>query len=141
MKEYGEAAHNWRQELAEDSRNPRLILLFAQALFQSGQFDEAAGAVQYALTLAPQKEWNAIFPRFGELYQDNIFDYSSRLRELEKTRTQKTDDPALRFLLGYHYASLGYGDEAVRELAQVQKLAPKDDVARQLREMMEPKRK
>jgi tetratricopeptide (TPR) repeat protein len=141
MKKYPEAAQNWRQAIAEDSRNPRLILLFAQALFQSGQFDEAAGAVQYALTIAPQKEWNGIAPRFGELYRDNIFDYSNRLRELEKARTQKKDDPALRFLLGYHYASLGYTDEAVRELTQVEKIAPKDDVARQLREMMEAKRK
>ncbi len=141
MKHYGPAVENWRHALVEDSRNPRLILLLAQGLFQTGQFDEAAGAVQYALTLTPRKQWSEVVPRFGDLYKDNIFDYSAGLRELEKARTQKSEDPALRFLLGYHYSFLGYSEEAIRELDKLQKLAPKDDVARDLREMMEAKRK
>lgn len=137
---YSAAVQSWKQALAADPRNPRIVLRLSQGLFQTGNFQEAAGAAQLVLSVVAPEEWSAVVPSFVDLYQDNIFDYSSRLRELEKARLQKADDASLRFLLGYHYAFLGFADEAVRELAEVRKLAPQDEVARKLLEMVEAKR-
>ncbi|HVC97470.1 MAG TPA: hypothetical protein VND64_27555, partial [Pirellulales bacterium] len=60
------------------------------------------------------------------------------LRALEAART-KQDSPALRFLLGYHYAYLGFPQQAVRELDKALKLNPQDELARQLRDSMKAK--
>ncbi|MBS0202780.1 MAG: hypothetical protein JSS49_07755 [Planctomycetes bacterium] len=51
----------------------------------------------------------------------------------------KPADPALRFLLGYHYAYLGYPQQAVDRLNQVVAAAPQDELATQLRDEMQAK--
>src|SRR5262249_22977970 len=69
----------------------------------------------------------------------NIQDYTDQLRALEKARDTKQDDPALRFLLGWHYGYLGYPKHSVRELDKAIELAPKDEVSKKLREVMAAK--
>jgi len=132
---YQEAVRDWRHALVEDPGNPGLVLMMAQALFQTGQWEEAAGAVQYALRALPQDKWGAVVSNYSQLY-GNVSDYTTQMRALEKARNEKQDNPAIRFLLGYHYAFLGYPKEAVRELDAGMAAAPKDEVALKLRDMM-----
>jgi hypothetical protein len=53
---------------------------------------------------------------------------------LEKARTDKPDDPALRFLLGYEFGFLGYPKQAVVELDKALDLAPDDLGSEKLRD-------
>jgi hypothetical protein len=130
---YQDAIQNWRHALVDDPRNGAIILLLGQALFAAGQYDEAAGATQAAMQLLPQDKWGTVVIHYKELYS-NIQDYTNQLRALEKERLSKPDSPGLRFLLGYHFGYLGYPKQAVRELDKALEFAPKDEIAKKLRD-------
>jgi hypothetical protein len=51
----------------------------------------------------------------------------------------KPDNPMLRFLLGYHYAYLGFPKESIDQLDRGLKIMPQDEGAKQLREEMRSK--
>jgi tetratricopeptide (TPR) repeat protein len=84
--------------------------------------------------MLPPDKWGTVVSNYKELYT-NISDYTSQLRALEKARDDKPNDPGLRFLLGWHYGYLGYPTQAVRELDKTLELAPKDDVAKKVRDV------
>ena len=111
------------------------MLLMAQGLFATGKYDEAAGAVQLGMQMLPVEKWGAVVEHYRELYP-KIGDYTTQLRALEKSRDQKADDPALRFLLGYHYGYLGYPKNALQQLDKCVELAPKDELSQKLQQRM-----
>jgi hypothetical protein len=136
---YAAAVSAWRHALLDDSKSPVLVLLYAQGLFATGKFDEAAGAVQQALRQLPDDKWGVVVSHYGELYRGNQ-DYTDQLRALELARNNpETDSPAVRFLLGYHYGYLGYPKHAVAELDKTLAAVADDSIARQLREIMAAK--
>jgi Tetratricopeptide repeat len=130
---YKSAVQNWRHALVDDPRNGAIVLLLGQALFALGQYDEAAGATQAALSMLPEEKWGTVVIHYKELYP-NIGDYTTQLRALEKARDAKPDVPALHFLLGYHFGYLNYPKHAVRELDKVLAVMPKDKIAQKLRD-------
>jgi tetratricopeptide (TPR) repeat protein len=85
--------------------------------------------------MLPNDKWGTIVTNYKELYS-NIGDYTSQLRALEKASAERPNDPALRFLLGWHYGYLGFPTEAVRELNKTLELVPGDQVAKTLRDDM-----
>jgi tetratricopeptide (TPR) repeat protein len=129
--DYQMAVKEWRHALVEAPNNGALVLLLAQGLFATGQYDEAAGAVQHAIQTLPQDKWGLVVANYTELYKSNT-DFTNQLRALEAA-VEKQSTPANQFLLGYQYGYLGYSKQAVRELDKGLKLAPKDDIARKLR--------
>lgn len=135
---YSSAVRDWRHALVDDPRNGAVIMLLSQALLQTSQYDEAAGAAQAALHMLPQDKWGAVVGNYKELY-GNIQDYTDQLKALEKARDAKPDDPALHFLLGYHFGFLGYAKHAVKELDKTIELAPKDEMAVKLRDLFKAK--
>ena len=100
-------------------------MLMGQALFASGQYDEAAGATAMAMNALPQDKWGAVVENFRQLY-GNADDYTTQLRALETARDAKPDSPALHFLLGFQYAFLGHKEAAMRELDRAIQLEPRD---------------
>lgn len=128
---YQSAIRSWQHAIVDDPTNGAITLLMAQALFATGEYDMAAGAVQRGLQMVPPEKWNGVVANYEQLY-GNIGDYTTQLRALEKARDGKPDNPAMRFLLGYHYGFLGYPKQAVRELNKAVELAPKDEVAAKL---------
>jgi tetratricopeptide (TPR) repeat protein len=130
---YKLAAQSWRHALVDDPRNAAIVLLLGQALFAVGQYDEAAGATQAALSMLPEDKWGAVVTHYKELYP-NVGDYTGQIRALEKARDAKPDAPALHFLLGYHFGYLNYPKHAVRELDKVLAAVPKDKIAQKLRD-------
>jgi regulator of sirC expression with transglutaminase-like and TPR domain len=74
-----------------------------------------------------------VIDHYKSLY-GNSKDYTTQLRALEKSLKKKPADPALWFLTGFHYAYLGFTQQAIDQLDRVVELAPHDDLARQLRE-------
>lgn len=135
---YKEAVRNFRHALVDDPTNGAYVMLLGQALFASGQYDEAAGATQQGTTMLPPDKWGTVISNYKDLYS-NIQDYTSQLRALERARDEKPDDPALHFLLGWHYGYLGYPKQAVRELDKTLQLAPKDEVAKKVRDAIAEK--
>jgi len=132
---FDQALRNWRHALVDDPRNGGLVLLMAQAMFQTGNYNESAGAIQQGLTMLPSDQWGVVLANYTKLY-GHTQPFVDSLRDLEKRRKEKPDDLAVRFLLGYQYGFLGYPKEAIEELDKVLKLAPKDEVAKKLRELM-----
>jgi len=138
--QYEAAARDWQHAIVDDPMNGAYVLLMSQAMFATGQYEQAAGAVQHATRILPEDQWGVIGSHYRELYA-HIGDYTNQLRALEKARDENPDKPALRFLLGWHYGYLGYPKDAVRELDKGLSLAPKDEVAKKVRDIMAAKLK
>jgi tetratricopeptide (TPR) repeat protein len=136
--DYKGAVYDWRHAVIDDPQNPLLLMLLGQALFATGHFDEAAGATQAAMQMLPKEHWGVVVKNFRELY-GNAADYTTQIRALEKAETEKPDNPATRFLAGFHYAYLGYPKEAIDQLDKGLKFAPQDEMSKQLREEMQAK--
>ena len=130
-RDYKSAVRAWRHGLVDDPENGVLTLMLAQALFAAEQFNEAAGATQFGMQVVPKDKWEIVVKNYRELY-GKVDDYTTQLRTLEKAAKDKPDDPALRFLLGYHYGFLGYPKEAVQQLEKCITLAPQDEAAQKL---------
>jgi thioredoxin-like negative regulator of GroEL len=135
---YEGAANAWKHALVDDPQNPVLGLMLAQAMFATGKFEEAAGATQMSMQMLPKEQWGVVVNNYKELY-GNAQDYTNQLRALENGVKEKPDNPLLRFLLGYHYAYLGFSKEAVDQLDRGLKIMPRDEGAKQLREVMRAK--
>ena len=131
--DYKEAVRAWRHTLLEDPKNGVLVLMLAQALFEMAEYEEAAGAVQQGILLLEEDKWAVVVGNYRDLY-GNAQDYVDQLKDLENQVKEKSDSPAHRFLLAYHYAMLGYPKEAVRELDKLLELAPNDQIGRKLRD-------
>lgn len=137
-RDYKSAVRAWRHGLIDDPNNGVLVLMLAQALFASEQYNESAGATQFGMQLLDKPKWEAVVKNYRELY-GKVDDYTTQLRSLEKAAREKSDDPALRFLLGYHYGYLGYPKEAVQQLEKCISLAPEDETAQKLLEVFTEK--
>ena len=73
----------------------------------------------------PKEQWGVVVSNHKELY-GNVQDYTNQLRALEKAVGEKPNDPAQRFLLGFHYAYLGFPQQAVDQLDRELKTTPQD---------------
>ena len=116
---------DWQHALVDDPKNGGIMMLMAQTLFQLGQYDDAAGATQAAMSMLPEDKWGVVVTNYSQLY-GNVQDYTNQLKALEKARDAKPDSPALHFLLGFQFGYLGYPKNAVKELDRTLTVAPKD---------------
>ena len=97
----------------------RALVLFAKANYQ-----QAAATVHSVLAVGPGWNWETM----RSFYTD-VAIYTKQLRALENFAKKNSDDAGSRFLLAYHYLAGGHQDAAARKLAEVVKLAPRDQVA------------
>jgi tetratricopeptide (TPR) repeat protein len=132
--QYQAAIGAFRHALIDEPNNAGLMLLIAQSLFQTGHWTEAAGATELAMGALPEDKWGTVVQNYTQLY-GNIEDYTKQLKALEAAVKQKPDDPAMRFLLGFHFGYLNYPQEAVRELSEAVRLEPRDPAARRLHDV------
>jgi tetratricopeptide (TPR) repeat protein len=131
-REYGDAAREWRRAVEREPKDGNLRAQLALALFQAGDYTDAADAVRRALPLLPREKWRSVVANRDPFYRDPS-DYTDRLRDLEQASRKKPEDSSLHLLLGYHYAFLGRNRDALRELDRTLQLSPKDETARKLR--------
>jgi hypothetical protein len=136
--DYNGAINAWKHAAIDQPQNPVIMMMLGQALFATGKFDEAAGATQMAMSAIPKEKWGVVATNYKELY-GNPQDYTTQLRALENAVREKPDNPAQRFLLGYHYAYLGYPQQAVDQLDKALKIAPQDEMSKLLRDEMQAK--
>jgi len=100
----------------------RSLVLFAQQ-----NYTDAAGTIYAVLAAGPGWDWDTL----KTLYP-NEETYTNQLRALEEFSNAHPDAADARFLLAYHYLTLGYTDEAKAELEVVSQLQPKDELSPQL---------
>lgn len=136
--DYEGAAYAWRHAAIDDPQNGLVVMLLGQALFATGKFEEAAGATQAAMQLLPKDKWGVVVSNAQDLY-GNYQDYTTHLRALENAVREKPDNPAQRFLIGFHYAYLGFPRDAVAQLDKTLKVAPQDQGAKLLRDELRAK--
>jgi len=136
--DYKGAVYAWRHAVTDDPQNPLVLMLLGQALFATSHFDEAAGATQAAMQMLPKEHWGVVVKNFRELYGHTV-DYTTQIRALEQAEREHPDNAAMRFLAGFHYAYLGYPQEAIDQLDKGLKIVPQDEMAKQLREEMQAK--
>ncbi len=135
---YQAAMMAFRHALVDEPNNAGLMLLISQCLFQMGQWMEAAGATQLAMGGLPEDKWGTVVENYTQLY-GNIEDYTRQLKELENAVKQDPENPALRFLVGYHFGYLNYPQQAVRELGKAVELEGRDPAARRLHDIFAAK--
>jgi hypothetical protein len=135
---YQGAVYAWRHAVVDDPQNGLMTMMLGQALFATGKYEEAAGATQAAMHHLPKEQWGIVVSHYTELY-GKTHDYTEQLRALEKAMKSKSDDPALRFLTGFQYAQLGFTEQAIDQLNHAIKLAPRDEMAKQLRDSLRAK--
>lgn len=134
--DYKQAMRDWRHALVDEPQNGTLIMMMAQAQFQTGDFNQAAGAVQAGMMMLPKDKWGVVVGNFKELYSDTQ-DYVDQVKVLEKAIKDDPKNPALRFLVGFHYLYLGYPAEAIRELKAGEEQAKTDQAMKELMKVAE----
>ena len=137
-RDYMAANRDWQHAVVDDPSNGALAMKLALAMFAVGKYREAAGTTQQVLMLLPQENWGQAVSDYKKLYA-NPKDYLDQLKSLAKAAADKPNDPALRFLLGFHYGYSGRVADAVRELNKLVQLEPKDQLGRKLRDLMADK--
>ncbi len=97
--------------------DPAFHELRALILFAMGEYRAAAAAIHSLLAVGPGWDWTTMI---GLYANDDI--YTKQLRALEIFRRDHPNDAAARFLLAYHYLTMGHTPAAATELRAVVQL-------------------
>jgi hypothetical protein len=103
----------------------------ALVLFALGKYQEAAAVIYSVLSVGPGWDWTTMATMYP-----SVDVYTDQLRKLEAAATKSPDTSYLRFLLAYHYTTMGHKDAAVGELKKVVELTPNDRLSKELLTMM-----
>ncbi len=103
----------------------------ALSCFALGDYPQAAATLNAVLAVGPGWDWTTMI----SLYP-NVEIYTAQLRKLEDYARSRPASADSRFVLGYHYLTMGHSDAAAKQFAKVIELQPKDAVAKQLYEML-----
>jgi tetratricopeptide (TPR) repeat protein len=131
---YEEALKLTDAALAEMPHDAVLHEFRSLVLFALKQYPEAAAAIHPVLAVGPGWDWKTL----STLYPD-VDTYTTQLRALEAARKANPAAADIRFLLGYHYLTCGYADDAMAEFKQSSKLRPADSVAASLAATLSPR--
>lgn len=105
----------------------------ALVYFALGDYRPAAATLNAVLAVSPGWDWATMIGLYP-----NVETYTAHLRRLERFIDDHVGAGDARFLLAYHYFTAGHTDAAVGQLREVVRMEPKDSVARQLLEMLNP---
>src|SRR5262249_8743697 len=96
-------------------------------LFALERYAESAATIHPVLDVGPGWDWKTL----SGLYP-NTDVYTQQLRDLEAARDKDLKAAHLRFLLGYHYLTCGYSDQALTQFRQALEQRPNESVAASL---------
>jgi hypothetical protein len=98
------------------------------------RYAEAAATIHSVLDVGPGWDWKTL----SSLYP-SVEAYTKQLRALESARDKDLKAAELHFLLGYHYLSCGYPDQAVSAFRRTHEQRPNDSVAAALAATLSPR--
>src|SRR5262249_16551943 len=102
--------------------------------FALKRYAESAAALNAVLAVGPGWDWKTLI----SLYPDTAT-YEAQLRALEDARDRDPKGAHLRFLVGYHYLTMGHTDVAQSAFRRAAELEPKDTVAAALAATLSPR--
>jgi len=129
--DYQKALDATNKALASMPKDAVIHEFRALVLFALGKYHDAAGTLHPVLAVGPGWDWTTM----SSLYPSGDI-YTGQLRALEDFVTSNEKAADARFVLAYHYLTLGHKEHAAKHLAKVQKAVPKDTVTAQLLQMM-----
>lgn len=95
----------------------------ALVLFARGEYNAAATTIYAVLSVAPGWDWTTL----SSMYADPE-ELTKHLRQLETYRKQHPESPEASFLLAYHYMTCRHAASAVRQLRNVARMLPDDNL-------------
>lgn len=129
--DYETALKSVDEAIAELPKDATLHEFRSLILFALKKYRESTAAIHAVLAVGPGWNWSTM----SGLYEDTD-DYVNQLRELEETVKSNSDAADTKFLLAYHYLTMGHNDNAIQLLQSVLKLEPRDNVAADLVTML-----
>jgi tetratricopeptide (TPR) repeat protein len=102
-------------------------------LFALKKYPESAAAIYAVLSAGPGWDWTTMSGLYG-----NPDDYTNQLRALEDFSKANPRSPDAHFLLGYHYLTTGFAQNASQEFKLAEQLLPNDRLVKQLVGMTTP---
>lgn len=131
--EYQKALKLTDQAVAKMPKDAVLHEFRSLVLFALKRYPESAAAIHAVLAVGPGWDYKTL----ATIYSD-IDTYTTHLRALEAYCKKNPKAADGRFLLGYHYLTMGYNDNALAQFKKVLQLQPKDSVATSLVSMLSP---
>jgi tetratricopeptide (TPR) repeat protein len=131
---YEEALKLTDAAVAKMPRDAVLHEFRSLVLFALGRYAESAAAIHAVLDVGPGWDWKTL----GTLYP-SVDEYTKQLRALEAARDANPKAAELVFLLGYHYLTCDYKDQALQMFKRAKELRPKDAVAASLVATLSPR--
>ena len=125
--QYDAAMESTSKALETMSKDATLNEFRGLVLFAQGNYQEAAAALYAVLTVGPGWDWTTMSTMYPSLDV-----YTQQLRKLEEYTGAHPDVPYPRFLLAYHYITMGHNDVAKTQLEELVKLTPDDRLAKEL---------
>lgn len=122
------------EAVAQMPRDAVLHEFRSLVLFALKRYAESAAAIHAVLAVGPGWDWKTM----SSLYPDKAT-YTAQLRALETARDNNPKSPEIRFLLGYHYLTLGHSDAALHEFRRGSELRPNDAVMASLLATLAPR--
>lgn len=102
-------------------------------LFSVKKYPESAAAIYAVLSAGPGWDWTTM----SSLYS-SVDAYTKQLRALEDFSKANPKSADAHFLLGYHYLTTGYAENASKQFAQAATHSPDDKLLKQLVAMTTP---
>ncbi len=131
--DYATALAKVNSAITQVPNDPTLHEFRALVLFATEKYQDAAGAVYAVLSAGPGWNWTTL----SSLYPD-VSVYTKQLRALEAYRKQNPDAADAHFLLAYHYLTCGKTEAAAKELKDVVRINPQDQLSTQLLASLQP---
>jgi tetratricopeptide (TPR) repeat protein len=125
--DYAGALAQTEQALAQLPTDATIHEFRALCLFALRRYDEAAAALYAVLSAGPGWDWTTLVGLYP-----NADVYTQQLRTLEADVRQNPSRAQPRFVLAYHYLTMGSTDAAVAQYREILKLQPGDSLSSQL---------
>jgi uncharacterized protein (TIGR03066 family) len=132
--DYAKALKLTDQAVAKMPRDAVLHEFRSLVLFALRRYTESAAAIHAVLAVGPGWDTKTL----TSLYPD-MDTYTAHLRALEAARNKDPKAADVRFLLGYHYLTLGYPEDALGQFRRALELKPKDTVTASLVATLSPR--
>jgi tetratricopeptide (TPR) repeat protein len=125
--DYAGALASANKALAALPNDPIIHEFRALVMFAQGKYKESAAGLYSVLAVGPGWDWTTL----SSLYP-NVDAYTKQLRALEAYVKQNPQSSEGRFVLGYHYMTMGSKDAAAKQYDVIYKQTPQDNLVKQL---------
>lgn len=125
--EYDTALSRVNAAIAKNPNVPVMHEFRCLCCFALKQYKDAAAVAYAVLSLGPGWDWTTLIS-----FYPNPDQYTKQLRALEDYVDAHPKEADVRFLLAYQYLTCGHNESAARQLKEVVRLSPKDQLSAQI---------